>query len=592
MGVLREADSSWYMREENGGLLLGPYEKGAPCCYVDGPSDESEYELFQEDLERLEAHIETAIVRVPAFGEVGIKKVYNGAIAYTPDGSPIIGPAPGKKNFWLNEGHSFGVTAAGGAGWQLAEWIVDGEPTIDMMGVDPRRFGPYATKGYLKVKNEEAYANVFTPHYPDEERVAARPLKTVPNYDRMKALGAVFGTVYGWERPGWFAPKNYSLTETDLNKPDVLLNHNHAPATDDGRIVEKWSFRRSNYFPFVGEECLNVMNGVGLQDMSPFAKMEVSGPGARLWLESILANKIPKKQGRIALTHLLSPRGGVRAEFTVYEWAPGRFYLVSAGAYERHDHDYLQKLLPTDGSVRLNPITTRFGVLVIAGPKSRDLLKKLTDADLSNEAFPWLSGKQIAVGTCTAHVLRVNFVGELGYEFHHPIEQQNALFDQLMEAGKEFGIRPYGIKAMSSLSIEKSYRLIPRELSIEYSAYESGLDRFVHPSKGPFIGRDALVAGKEKGLNWNFVTMEVHGITNDHSDARGSEPIYSKGTLIGRATNGGFGWRCNKSLALAMVNPEYAAVGTELEIKILDKIFKATILPESPYDADNVKLRG
>ena len=592
MGVLREADSSWYMREENGGLLLGPYEKGAPCCYVDGPSDESEYELFQEDLERLEAHIETAITRVPAFGEVGIKKVYNGAIAYTPDGSPIIGPAPGKKNFWLNEGHSFGVTAAGGAGWQLAEWIVDGEPTIDMMGVDPRRFGPYATKGYLKVKNEEAYANVFTPHYPDEERIAARPLKTVPNYDRMKALGAVFGTVYGWERPGWFAPKNYSLTEADLNKPDVLLNHNHAPATDDGRIVEKWSFRRSNYFPFVGEECLNVMNGVGIQDMSPFAKMEVSGPGARDWLESILANKIPKKQGRIALAHLLTPRGGVRAEFTVYEWAPGRFYLVSAGAYERHDHDCLQKLLPADGSVRLNPITTRFGVLVIAGPKSRDLLKKLTDADLSNEAFPWLSGKLLSVGTASAHVLRVNFVGELGYEFHHPIEQQNALFDALMEAGREFGIRPYGIKAMSSLSIEKSYRLIPRELSIEYSAYESGLDRFVHPAKGPFIGRDALVAGQEKGLNWNFVTMEVHGITNDHSDARGSEPIYSKGTLIGRATNGGFGWRCNKSLALAMVKPEYAAVGTQLEIKILDKIFKTTVLPESPYDAENVKLRG
>ena len=180
MGVLREADSSWYMREENGGLLLGPYEHGAPCCYVDGPSDQSEYELFQEDLDRLAPHIETAIARVPAFGEVGIKKVYNGAIAYTPDGSPIIGPAWDRRNFWLNEGHSFGVTAAGGAGWQLAEWIVEGEPSIDMMGVDPRRFGPYATRGYLKVKNEEAYANVFTPHYPDEERSAARPLKRTP----------------------------------------------------------------------------------------------------------------------------------------------------------------------------------------------------------------------------------------------------------------------------------------------------------------------------------------------------------------------------------------------------------------------------
>jgi dimethylglycine dehydrogenase len=592
MGVLREADSSWYMREENGGLLLGPYEHGAPCCYMDGPSDQSEYELFQEDLDRLAPHIETAITRVPAFGEVGIKKVYNGAIAYTPDGSPIIGPAWDKKNFWLNEGHSFGVTAAGGAGWQLAEWIVEGEPSIDMMGVDPRRFGPYATRGYLKTKNEEAYANVFTPHYPDEERSAARPLKRTPVYDRMKDLGAVFGSVYGWERPGWFAPKDYALTNEQLASPDVLTNHNYAPPTDDGRIVEKWSFRRSNYFPFVGEECRNVMNNVAIQDMSAFAKMEVSGPGARDWLESILANKIPKKQGRIALCHLLTPRGGVRAEFTVYEWAPGRFYLVSAGAYERHDHDYLRKLCPTDGSVRLNAITTRFGVLVLAGPNSRKVLQKLTDADLSNEAFPWLSGKEISVGHVSAHALRVNFVGELGWEFHHPIEQQIALFDLLMDAGKEFGIRPYGIKAMSSLSIEKSYRLVPRELSIEYNAYESALDRFVHPSKGQFIGRDAVVEAKQKGLNWNFVTMEVHGVTDGDSDARGSEPLYHKGQLIGRATNGGFGFRVNKSLALGMVHPQHSAIGTELEIKILGKMFKATVIPESPYDPDNKALRA
>jgi dimethylglycine dehydrogenase len=592
MGVLREADSSWYMREENGGLLLGPYEHGAPCCYMDGPSDESEYELFNEDLDRLAPHIETAIVRVPAFGEVGIKKVYNGAIAYTPDGSPIIGPAPGLKNFWLNEGHSFGITAAGGAGWQLAEWIVDGEPTIDMMGVDPRRFGPYASRGYLKIKNEEAYANVFTPHFPDEERVAARPLKTTAVHARMEELGAVFGTVYGWERPGWFAPKGYEVTKEELNSSDTLTNHNHALPARDGKIKEKWSFRRSNYFKFVGEECRNVMQGVGLQDMSAFAKMEVAGPGARDWLEAILANKIPKKMGRIALCHLLTPRGGVRAEFTVYEWQPGKFYLVSAGAYEAHDHDCLRKLLPADGSVRLTPLTTRLGVLVIAGPNARKLLGKLTATNLSNEAFPWLSGKAIHVGPVSTHCLRVNFVGELGYEFHVPVEQQVALFDLLMDAGQEFGIRPYGIKAMSSLSIEKSYRLIPRELSIEYNAYESALDRFVHPNKGSFIGRDAIVEAKQKGLNWNFVTMEVHGITDDWSDVRGSEPIYAKGKLIGRATNGGFGFRVNKSLALAMVKPDHAAPGTELEVKILDRHFKTTIIAESPYDPDNLALRG
>ncbi len=591
MGVLRESDSSWYMREENGGLLLGPYEKGAPVCYVDGPSDQSEYELFQEDLERLMPHIEAAIARVPAFGEVGIKKVYNGAIAYTPDGSPIVGPAPGLKNFWLNEGHSFGVTAAGGAGWQIAEWIVDGEPTIDMMGVDPRRFGPYATEGYLKEKNEEAYANVFTMHYPDEERAAARPLKTTPCYGRMKELGAVFGSVYGWERPNWFAPKGYEVPKSELGVGvDVITSHNHAPALEDGRIVEKWSFRRSNYFEHVGNEVKNVTTNVGLQDMSAFAKCFVTGPGAEAWLDSILANRIPKKIGRIALTHLLTPNGGVRSEFTVYKTRPQGYYLVSAGAYEAHDHDCLQKLLPDDGSVAMYPITTHWGVLVLAGPNSRRVLQKLTRTNLSNADFPWLSGKQITVGTATAHALRVNFVGELGWELHHPIEMQNYIFDKIMEAGAEFGIKPFGIRAMTAMAIEKSYRLIPRELSIEYSAWESGLDRFVHPNKGEFIGRDALVRLRESGPKWTFVTMEVHGVTD--ADARGSEAIYKDGKLVGRATHGGFGFRIGKSIALAMVQPEHAAEGSGLQIKILGKLHNATVIGESPFDPENNALRA
>jgi dimethylglycine dehydrogenase len=591
MGVLRESDSAWYMREEAGGLILGPYEVGAPVCYVDGPSDDSEYELFQEELDRLMPHIETAMVRVPAFGEVGIKKVYNGAIAYTPDGNPIVGPAPGLKNFWLNEGHSFGITAAGGAGWQLAEWIVDGEPTLDLMGVDPRRFGPYATEGYLIAKNEEAYANVFTMHYPDEERSAARPLKTTPVYDRLKKLGGVFGSVYGWERANWYAPEGYALREEDLGVgADVITSHNHAPALDDGRIVEKWSFRRSNYFEHVGNEVKNVHQNVGVLDMSAFAKMEVSGPGARAWLDSILANAVPKKRGRIALTHLLTPNGGVKAEFTVYEWAPGRFYMVSAGGLEAHDHDVLRRLAPTDGSVVLQPITQKYGVLVLAGPKSRDLLKKLTRTSLENKDFPWLTGRQISVGVATAHALRVNFVGELGWELHHPIEMQNYIFDRLMEAGAEFGIKPFGIRAMVSMSLEKSYRNMGRELSVEYNAYESGLDRFLRPEKS-FIGRDALVAYKEAGVKWVFSTLTVSG--NTDVDARGSEAIFDEsGALAGRATSGGFGWRLGKSIALAMLKPEYAAVGTKLKIRILGASYDAEVVEESPFDTENALLRA
>lgn len=569
MGVLRESDGSWYMREENGGLILGPYEKGAPACYVDGPSEDCEYELFQEDLERLEPHIEAAINRVPAFGEVGIKQVYNGAIAYTPDGSPIIGPAWGLRNFWLNEGHSFGVTASGGAGWQLANWIVDGEPSIDMMGVDPRRFGDYASRAFLKTKNEEAYANVFTIHFPDEEREAGRPLRTAPCYDRMKTLGAVFGQKFGWERPNWFAPQG-------------------VPQEDD------WSFRRSKWFEHIGNECRNVMENVGLLDMTAFAKCRISGPGAEAFLDHLVANRLPKKVGRVGLCHALAPAGGVHSEFTVMREAPTEngdsFYCVSAGALQRLDHDWLWRHMPTDGSVRFDQLTNQMGVLVLAGPKSRELLSRVTDTDLTNAAFPWLTGQWIDVGLAPALALRVNFVGELGWELHHPIEYQNHIFDTLMAAGADLGIKPFGIRAMDSLRLEKSYRMVGTEMSIEYAAYESGLHRFVHPNKGDFIGRDSLVAWREKGFANSFVTLEVHDVTD--ADALGNNPISKNGQVVGRATGGNYGFRVEKSLALAMVQPEFAEPGTELEMDILGTSHRVTVIEESPYDPDNLKLRA
>lgn len=590
-GVLRESDAGYYLREEAGGMILGIYERGAPCCYVDGPSDDCENELFQDDMERLEPHIEACIHRVPAFGEVGIKQVYNGAIAYTPDGNPIVGPAWGLKNFWLNEGHSFGITAAGGAGWQLAEWIIDGEPTVDMMGVDPRRFGPYAARGYLREKNEEAYRNVFTNHFPDEERAAAAPLKTAPCYERMKALGAVFGHIYGWERPNWFAPPDYQLSADEIGSGEVLLKTNTSPPLDDGRSVEKYSFRRSNYFPFIGAECLHVRDKAGVLDMSAFSKFTVAGAGAEAWLESLFCNRVPRALGRVGLCHMLSANGGVRAEFTVYKTGEGAYYLVSAGAMERHDWDCLCKHKPDDGSVSLGNITTKNGVLVIAGPAARALLQKLTDSDLSNEAFKWLSGRFINIGAAQAHALRVNFVGELGFELHHPIEMQNYIFDRVMEAGAGFDLKPFGIRAMDSMRLEKSYRLIPREMSIEYAALESGLDRFVRLDKETdFIGKQALLDWQARGFQNAFATMEVHGVAD--ADARGSEAIYQNGELVGRATSGGYGFRTEKSLALGLVRPELAKIGTELEIEILGKPHQATVIEESPYDPNNEALRG
>ncbi|MDA8937353.1 FAD-dependent oxidoreductase [Candidatus Pelagibacter sp.] len=565
MGVLRDSDSRWYMREEAGGLILGPYEDGAPACYVDGPSKDSEYELFQEDLDRLAPHIEGAIHRVPAFGEVGVKKVYNGAICYTPDGNPIVGPAWGLKNFWINEGHSFGITAAGGAGWQLAEWIVDGEPTIDMLGVEPRRFGDYATKSYLKEKNEEAYNHVFKVHYPDEERGAARELRTSPCYDRMKDLGAVFGQKFGWERPNFFA-------------------------TDGMEQKDDWSFRRSKWFEAIKKECKNVKENVGLLDMTAFAKCRVKGPGAEEFLDYLVANKLPKKIGRIGLCHALNTKGGVHSEFTIMREAPDSFYLVSAGANQRLDHDWIKKWMPTDGTVQFENLTNSMGVLVVSGPKARELMIKVSRDDFSAENFKWLSAQNVNIGNAPVNAMRVNFVGELGWELHHPIEYQNHIFDKLMEAGKDLGLKPYGIRAMNSLRLEKSYKLVGTELSIEYSPYESGLDRFIHPNKGNFIGLDALNKWREKGFDNKLVTMEIHNV--EDADVLGNNPIYENDKVVGRATGGDFGFRLGKSIALGMVKPDVATTGQKLKIDILGKMYDATILNESPYDPENNLLRA
>ena len=565
MGVLRDSDSSWYMREEAGGLILGPYEKDAPACYVDGPSKDSEFELFQEDLDRLESHIESAIQRVPIFGEVGVKKVYNGAICYTPDGSPIVGPAWGLKNFWINEGHSFGITAAGGAGWQLGEWMVDGEPTIDMMGVDPRRFGDYVTKSFLIQKNEEAYANVFTIHYPDEEREAGRPLRQAPCYDRLKDLGAVFGQKFGWERANWFAPKGVEQ-------------------------IDDWSFRRSKWFEHVGNECKNVQENVGLLDMTAFAKCRISGPGAERLLDNLVANKLPKKNGRVNLCHALNKNGGVLSEYTIAKESNDSYYIVSAGAFQRLDHDWIQQWMPKDRSVKFENLTNSIGVLVLAGPKARDLMSKVSSADFSNENFPWLSSQKIDVGLAPTIAMRMNFVGELGWELHHSIEYQNHIFDRFMEVGKEFKLKPFGIRAMDSLRIEKTYKLIGTEMSIEYSPFESSLDRFVHLNKGNFIGRDALVQWQQKGFQNKLVTLEVKEVKD--ADTLGNNPIYKGDKVIGRATGGNYGFRVEKSLAIGMVQPDYAAVGSKLTMDILGTTYDVEVIQDSPYDPDNNFIRA
>ena len=564
MAVLRESDGSWYLREENGGFILGPYEKGAPCCYVDGPNPDAEYELFQEDIDRLMPHIEAAMARVPAFAEVGFKQVYNGAIAYTPDGNPIIGPAWDIDNFWLSEGLSFGITAAGGAGWQLAEWIIEGEPTIDMLGVEPRRFGDYVSKNYLIDKTEEAYSHVFIIHYPDEEREAGRPLKTAPCYERLKSMGAVFGQKFGWERANWFV---------------------------DGEMeqVDHWSFRRSKWFDAVGKEVINVTNNVGVLDMTAFAKCRISGKHALKFLDNLLANKIPQKSGQIALCHALNSNGGIHSEFTVLKEKEESYYLVSAGALQRLDHDYIKKYMSQDDDVHYQNLTDEKGVLVLAGPKSRELLERVSDHDFSNEAFPWLSAQEIEIDDFRITAMRVNYVGELGWELHHELNDQNKIFDKLFENGSDLGLKPFGIRAMDSMRFEKSYRMVGTELSIEYSAFESSMDRFIQTDKENFLGKESLLDWQKKNNQSRLVTLEVDEIKD--ADVLGNNAVTIEGQLIGRATGGNFGYRVNKSLALAMLDIEKAEVGTRCSIDILGEIHPATVISDSPFDPKNERLR-
>ena len=571
MPVLRESDASYYMREERQGLILGPYEKGAPSWAVDGVPSNFGQELLPPDIDRLEPHIEAAIARVPMFGRAGIKDCVNGPIPYTPDGSPLIGPAFGLKNFWLAEGFSFGITAAGGAGKYLSEWIVEGEASIDMLDVDCRRYGDFANKQFTKVKNEECYEHVFVIHYPDEERPAARPAKTSPCHDRLAAAGAVWGQRYGWERPNWFAPDGV-----------------------DGKDV--WSFRRTNYFEHVGNECRAVRQRAGLIDISGFSKFQVSGPAAAAFLDGLVANRLPDRQGAIRLAHALNRKGGVRSEFTIMCDGPDSFYLVSSGAAERYDHDFLLRRAPDDGSVVVENVTTRHGVLVVAGPRARDILQMTTDSDLSNGAFPWLTGQDIHVGLAPVRAMRINFVGDLGWELHHPIEYQLHIFDALVRAGAEFDMGFCGMRAMDSLRMEKSYRMWGQDLTREYTILEAGLGRFVDFDKGDFVGRDALVSQRDAGVPQAFVTLDVDvdgpgvGGNEGLADPIGNEPLYVGDTIVGRATAGAYGHHLGKSIALAYVQPDVAAPGTVIDIEILGQRRIATVIADSPYDPSNKSL--
>ena len=570
--VLRDADAKWYVREERGGWILGPYERNAPARFEYGVPDSFRADLFPLDLERIEEEYMSMIHRIPSTEEVGLKDDYNGPICYTPDGNPLVGPAPGLRNMWLAEGFSFGITAAGGTGYYLAQMMVEGEAEIDMASLDPKRYGSWMTTEYAARKNEECYEHVYILHHPDEEREACRPLRTAPAYDRQKEQGAQFGCVNGWERPNYYGPLDAS----------------------DSFDHEARSFRRGGWWQYAQDEAKAVREGVGLIDATAFTKHLLKGPGATQFLDWFTCNKLPKV-GRINLTYALTGAGTTRTEYTIVRIAEDEYYLVSAGAWQAYDSDYLQKAVEDKttefGYMSLQDVTSQWGVFAIAGPKSRDVLKEvIKDADpetaLSNKRFPWLSARQIELGMCPVNAIRVAYTGELGWELHHPIEMQRYLWDLLMEAGAKHDMKLVGARAQNWLRQEKSYRAFGNELGRDATPLEADLPRFIDMNK-EFYGKAELEA---IGVRSKCITVLIDG--PDDADPWGREALYLEdGTRVGRLTSGGYSVAFNQSIGMGYVRPDVALEGQKLKVKMQDKLWDAVITCDSPYDPKNEVIR-
>jgi dimethylglycine dehydrogenase len=574
--VLRDADAKWYVREERGGWILGPYERNAPARFEYGVPESFRADLFPLDLDRIEAEYMSFIHRIPSSETVGLKDDYNGPICYTPDGNPLVGPAPGLRNMWLAEGFSFGITAAGGTGHYLAQMMTEGEAEIDMASLDPRRFGSWMTTEYAVRKNEECYEHVFILHHPDEERPAARPLRTSPAYDRQKAHGAQFGQVNGWERPIYYGP------------PD-------APAAFDH---DTRSFRRGGWWPHAVDEARAVRERAGLIDATAFAKHRISGPGATAFLDWFTTNRLPKV-GRINLTYALTEAGTTRTEYTIVRLAENDYYLVSAGAWADYDEDFLYKALMDKeaefGRINGEDVTTKWGVFALAGPASREVLKALIrdpepETALSNKRFPWLSARRLELGMVPVRAIRVAYTGELGWELHHPIEMQTHLFDRLMEAGEPLGLKLVGARAQNWLRQEKSYRAFGNELGRDATPLEADLARFVDLSKD-FQGRAAMEA---KGVRSKCCTLLIDGPGD--CDPWGREAIYDLGsggeTRVGRLTSGGYSVVFGRSIGMGYVRPDLAVPGTRLKVRMQRELWDAVVTEDSPHDPANARIRA
>ena len=550
--MIRDPDESWYLRMERDGVIIGPYEKQGKPWSIDGVPPQFGMELLEPDIDAIADIAGLAMERVPAAAEGGIKSIVNGPITFTPDANPLIGPAFDLQNAWLLTGSSMGVMEGGGAGKFLAEWMDGGEPPMDALAVDGRRFGGYADRDYRVSKAVECFSAQFGIHYPYEERAAGRNLKLTPAHEILKSQGAVFGSAYGFERPNWFS-RDSSMTKSSL------------------------SFRRANWFEAVGKECINLQQNVGMADLSAFSKFSVSGEGAFRFIDQLGANSAPQP-GRIGLTHVLTGAGGVASEFSVTCLAENEFYLVSAAAAGRHDADLL-RLRSQGFDVEIENITDQKGVIGVIGPNAQALLQGICDQDLSIEDFPWLQARQVTVGRITLDALRVAYVGEPGFELHHDISQQQELLRQLLQAGERFDTGFYGAFAMNSMRLEKAYRAWGVDLTTERTPLEAGLGYLVKTPQREFIGKEAMLQRQQGEDHWNMQLLEFE---DPEFDPFYLHTVYRADEAIGMVTSGAYGYRLQKAIGLVYFRQPVSGDGEpgddELSVDILGRKSRARII--------------
>jgi dimethylglycine dehydrogenase len=552
-----------YLRQERGGMLMGTYERACkPWSEKVTPWDFGQ-DLLEPDLDRIAPSLEVGFEHFPAFQNAGIKKIINGPFTFAPDGNPLVGPIRGLRNYWVACGVMAGFSQGGGVGLSLANWMTQGDPGFDVWGMDVARYGDWATLAYTNAKVRENYSRRFRIRFPNEELPAGRPLRTTPIYDRLVADNAVMGESYGLEYPLWFAPRG------------------EEPRDD-------FSFRRSNDFPAVGEECRRVREGVGVLETSGYAKYFVTGEGAEGWLSHILANKVPAA-GRMVLTPMLNERGKLIGDFTLAKLGEGRFLIVGSGPAEQYHMRWFEAHLPTDGSVRVEACGPSLVGLSVAGPQSRAVLQALTGADVSAAAFPFMAIREIDLGPVPAIVGRVTFTGDLGYEIWVRPEYQRTLLNLILAAGAPHGIGHFGLRALNSMRLDKSFGTWAREYRPIYGPYEAGLGRFVDLKKNAFIGRDGAAREREEGGKLRLVTFKVDAAD---ADCIGDEPVWHKGAVVGWITSGGYAHWSSASVAMGYVPKALAGETDGFEVEVLGERRPAKPLAEPLFDPKGERMRG